>query len=72
MMVILYVGLTPCPVCREATNAAEDVVMEGQAEGEARPQAEDVLLLEEPPAEEDAPDVAANFKPGIKFKLAAA
>lgn len=59
--------------CREATNAAEDVVMEGQAEGEAKPQAEDVLLLEEPPAEEQegAQDVAANFKPGIKFKLAA-
>ena len=46
--------------------------MEGQAEGEPRPPAEDVLLLEEPPAEEEAAqDVAANFKPGIKFKLAA-
>ena len=45
--------------------------MDDRAEGEVRSQAEDVLLLEEPPAEE-ALDVAANFKPGIKFKLAAA
>lgn len=58
-------------VCREATNAAEDVTMDDRAEAEVRSQAEDVLLLEEPPAEE-ALDVAANFKPGIKFKLAAA
>ncbi len=59
-------------MCREAPNAAEDVVVEGQAEGEAKPPAEDMLLLEEPPAEEEvAQDVAANFKPGIKFKLAA-
>lgn len=57
-------------MCREATNAAEDVAMEDRIEGEGRSQAEDVLLLEEPPAEETL-DVAANFKPGIKFKLAA-
>ena len=53
--------------CREATPAIEDVHMEVEAEGNH--QGGEPAVHENPAAE--APDVAANFKPGIKFKIAA-
>lgn len=42
--------------------------MEERHEADGRSQAEEPPAAETP--SEDAPDVAANFKPGIKFKLA--
>ena len=44
--------------------------MEDRVEGEGRSQIEDELAVEEMAAEDEpASDVAAQFKPGIKFKL---
>jgi len=54
---------------REIANAVGDVAMEDRVEGEGRSPAEDAPVDDTPA--EDAPDVAGNFKPGIKFKLAA-
>ncbi len=56
--------------CREATNAIEDTPMEDRVEGEGRSQAEEEPVVEETAAEDEpTSDVAAQFKPGIKFKL---
>lgn len=54
----------------EATNAIEDTPMEDRVEGEGRSQAEEEPVVEETAAEDEpTSDVAAQFKPGIKFKL---
>ena len=68
MCVLRVSGMLCCR--REATNAIEDTPMEDRVEGEGRSQIEDELAVEEMAAEDEpASDVAAQFKPGIKFKL---